>query len=76
LDRPDFRIEPGALRAGLLSNGYQELVIEGRHCLGLMTLPRLHADPFDRMLITQAAAEGMVFLTADRRIGEYPGPIL
>jgi PIN domain nuclease of toxin-antitoxin system len=29
LDRPDFRVDPGVLRAGLLSNGYQELPVEG-----------------------------------------------
>ena len=74
LDRPDFRIDPGPLRAGLLTNEYHELNLEGRHCLGLGTLPALHADPFDRMLIVQAAAEGMVLLTADRKIMQYGGP--
>jgi PIN domain nuclease of toxin-antitoxin system len=74
LDRPDFRVDPGVLRAGLLANGYQELAVEGRHCLGLANLPPLHGDPFDRMLIVQAAAEGMILLTADRMVAEYGGP--
>ena len=73
LDRPDFRVDPGVLRAGLLANGYQELPVEGRHCLGLSTLPPLHGDPFDRMLVVQAAAEGMVLLTADRMVAAYGG---
>ena len=30
-----------------------------------------HHDPFDRMLICQASANGMMFLTADNRISEY-----
>lgn len=76
LDRPDFRVDASVLRAGLLANGYQELAIEGRHCLPLATLPPHHADPFDRMLIAQAAAEGMMLLTADRKIAEYDAPIL
>ena len=72
LDRPDFRVDPGVLRAGLLANDYAELPIAGRHCLGL---PALHADPFDRILIAQALAEGMLLLTADARVKAYPGPI-
>ena len=76
LDRPDFRVDPGVLRAGLLANGYAELPIAGRHCLGLSGMPSLHADPFDRILIAQALAEGMMLLTADSRIKAYPGPIL
>lgn len=75
LNRPDFCIDPGPLRAGLLSNDYQELGMDGRHCLGLGTLPALHNDPFDRMLIVQAAAEGMVLLTADEKVLQYSGPI-
>ncbi|AGT11051.1 type II toxin-antitoxin system VapC family toxin [Paracoccus aminophilus] len=75
LNRPDFRVEPGVLRAGLLANDYSELSVDGRHCLGLAALPAVHADPFDRMLIAQAVSEGMVLLTADSRIGQYAGPI-
>ena len=75
LNRPDFRIDPGVLRAGLLANSYAELPIEGRHCLGLLGLPTLHSDPFDRILIAQALAEGMLLLTADARVKAYPGPI-
>jgi PIN domain nuclease of toxin-antitoxin system len=75
LDRPDFRTEPSVLRAGLLANGYRELAVDGRHCLVLATLPRLHGDPFDRMLLAQAISEGLLLLTADRRIGAYQGPV-
>ena len=76
LDRPDFRTEAGPLRAGLLASGYRELAVEGRHILGLSTLPRLHRDPFDRLLVAQAAAEGMRLLTADARLAGYGGPVL
>lgn len=75
LDRADFRTEPSALRAGLLRNGYQELAIDGRHCLILSTLPRLHGDPFARMLLAQAISEGMLLVTADERLAAYDGPI-
>ncbi|MEM9107602.1 MAG: type II toxin-antitoxin system VapC family toxin, partial [Pseudomonadota bacterium] len=75
LDRPDFRVEPSVLRAGLLANGYQELPVTGRHCLALTALPRLHGDPFDRLLICQAIGEGMVLVTVDKRVAEYDGPV-
>ncbi len=67
--------DPGVLRAGLLANDYAELPVAGRHCLGLSGLPRLHADPFDRILIAQALAQGMMLLTTDARVAAYPGPI-
>lgn len=76
LDRPDFRTEASVLRAGLLSNGYAELAVEGRHVISLATLPMRHRDPFDRMLVAQAMAEGMSLATADRRLGAYGGPVL
>lgn len=75
LNRADFRVDPGTLRAGLLSNGYEELAVEGRHCLALSALPALHADPFDRMLLAQAVTEGMLLLTADAAIARYDGPV-
>jgi PIN domain nuclease of toxin-antitoxin system len=76
LDRPDFRTDAGPLRAGLLAAGYEELPVEGRHVLVLSTLPLLHRDPFDRLLVAQATAEGMPLLTADIRLAAYGGPIL
>lgn len=76
LDRPSFQVDAGVLRTGLLSSGYAELAVEGRHVLGLSVLPRHHGDPFDRILIAQAAAEGMRLLTADRALEAYGGPVM
>ena len=41
------------------------------HALGVDALPNHHRDPFDRMLIAQALAEGMVLLTRDRIFERY-----
>jgi PIN domain nuclease of toxin-antitoxin system len=76
LGRADFQIDAGVMRAGLLSSGYAELAVEGRHVLGLSTLPRHHGDPFDRILVAQAATEGMRLLTVDQRLDAYGGPVL
>ena len=67
----EFRFEVGALRAGLFSNGYGELSIEARHVLLVQDLARYHTDPFDRLLVAQATAEGMILLTADRTLKSY-----
>jgi PIN domain nuclease of toxin-antitoxin system len=38
-------------------------------------LPPLHKDPFDRILVAQAQAEGITLLTSDALVARYPGPI-
>jgi len=71
LDRPDFRADPAAMRAGLIANGYQELVIDSRHAAAVLALPRLHADPFDRILVAQAQIEGMRLITMNEKVVAY-----
>jgi hypothetical protein len=56
-------------------NGYDELCIDSGHALLAPELPMIHTDPFDRMLVAQAKAEGITLVTADARITEYDGPI-
>jgi PIN domain nuclease of toxin-antitoxin system len=75
LGRADFRVEPRVLRRGLLDNGYLEISIAGEHVLATETLPPIHKDPFDRILIAQAMAEGVTLLTVDPLVAKYPGAI-
>lgn len=75
LKRADFPYDPSIVRKALLDNGYAELPITGEHSVFVGSLPALHADPFDRMLIAQAHVEGMLLLTHDSKIEGYPGPI-
>ena len=75
LRRRDFQFNPGHMRQLMLENGYEELSIVPRHVFGLLDLPHMHADPFDRLLIAQANAEGITLLTADPVVARYPGPI-
>lgn len=35
-------------------------------------LPSIHRDPFDRMLICQAIAQGLTLVTPDPLIHQYP----
>jgi len=76
LGRADFRVDPHLLKRGLLDHGYVELAITADHALAVRALPVLHKDPFDRMLVAQATAEGAMLMTVDAEIAAYPGPIL
>ena len=51
--------------------GIRELVFDSKHAVALGTLPQLHRDPFDRMLIAQAQTEGMKLLSHDRQFSQY-----
>lgn len=75
LGRDDFKVDPRVLRRGLIDNDYAEVPVLGEHALQISALPRLHRDPFDRMLVAQAQVEGVTLLTVDARVAEYPGPI-
>jgi PIN domain nuclease of toxin-antitoxin system len=71
LNRPDFQVDPLALYWGLLDNGYTEIDITSRHTLLVASLPAIHKDPFDRILIAQAKAESAVLLTSDKTVSHY-----
>jgi len=75
LGRDDFRVEPRVLRRGLLDNGYVELAVTSEHAVNVDTLPPLHKDPFDRLLLAQALVEGITLLTADAQLARYRGPV-
>jgi PIN domain nuclease of toxin-antitoxin system len=48
------------------------LRVEAAHAYAMYGLPLLHKDPFDRMLVAQAQAEGLVLVTPDEDIHRYP----
>jgi PIN domain nuclease of toxin-antitoxin system len=75
LGRDDFQVDARLLRRGLLDNGYLELPITSAHAVAVTTLPPLHRDPFDRLLVAQALSEGITLLTADALVAQYPGPV-
>ena len=75
LGREDFQVNPRLLRRGLLDNGYRELPVGSEHAVAIDSLPPLHKDPFDRLLVAQAMVEGITLLTADAWVAQYPGPV-
>ncbi|HWZ81926.1 MAG TPA: type II toxin-antitoxin system VapC family toxin [Terriglobales bacterium] len=75
LGREDFKVDARLLRRGLLDNGYSELPIISDHVVATESLPAIHKDPFDRILVAQAMVEGITLLTIDSQLSLYPGPI-
>lgn len=75
LGRQDFTVDPRLLRLNLLENGYEELPVLGEHACAVGDLPAIHKDPFDRLLVAQAVAEGVTLLTADAIVAAYGGVV-
>jgi len=68
LPEPPERYVPERIRA-LAAEG---LAIAHTHALAVARLPRLHRDPFDRLLVAQAGLLDMAILTADPDVAQYP----
>ncbi|MBV8211787.1 MAG: type II toxin-antitoxin system VapC family toxin [Verrucomicrobia bacterium] len=67
---------PSDLVNQLAAANFQELPITVEHTLALKQLPNLHRDPFDRIMLAQAKAAGLTFVTADPEVLQYPGSFL
>jgi PIN domain nuclease of toxin-antitoxin system len=52
-------------------NGIHWLALEKEHCLGIIDLPPIHGDPFDRLIVAQAIHEGFTVVTRDANIAHY-----
>jgi PIN domain nuclease of toxin-antitoxin system len=52
-------------------DGFLELQVSYRHAVMVALLPRIHRDPFDRMLVAQAMCESMRLFTVDRVLVDY-----
>jgi len=57
-------------------NRVNRLPIQISHLEALEALPLINKDPFDRMLVAQARAEGMPILSADPTMRKYDVPVL
>lgn len=59
------------VRSRLVANGFEALSIELDHALRAASLPLIHRDPFDRLLVAQAQLEELPIVTADPAIAQY-----
>ncbi|MCB1382504.1 MAG: type II toxin-antitoxin system VapC family toxin [Notoacmeibacter sp.] len=56
--------------------GFDILAVSGIHAAKVESLPPLHADPFDRLLVAQAQCENLTLVSADRSVAAYFPAIL
>ena len=55
---------------------FKNLPVQGPHAAALDTLPLVHTDPFDRLIVAQALIEPMRLLTHDATVASYSDTIL
>lgn len=67
---------PDTIEAGVLASGFEKLLITFSHAERAAGLPPHHRNPFDRMLVAQAQAEGLTLVTHDRLLEPYDVEIL
>ncbi|MEK7270740.1 MAG: type II toxin-antitoxin system VapC family toxin [Planctomycetota bacterium] len=64
------------LPSRLARNRIEELPVRHAHALGTLALPPIHRDPFDRLLVAQAKAEGLSLVTVDENVLRYGGEVI
>lgn len=74
LGRLDLR--DADLASEIAQNDFYELPITARHAARAGNLPRIHNDPFDRMLVAQALAESLTCVTRDAVFSSYGVPVV
>ena len=69
-------VDAGAVVAELEREGIGFLTITAGHAVEAGGLPRIHGDPFDRMMIAQARMDGLRLVTSDRLLERYDADVL
>ncbi len=71
LGRPGFSVDVAQLHQALLGQGLVELPIRPAHLVRVASLPWVHKDPFDRLLVAQAMEDKLSLLTIDATLRRY-----
>jgi PIN domain nuclease of toxin-antitoxin system len=66
-----MKADPEELLLHIGESGFQELPVWSKHAIVVASLPPLHSDPFDRILIAQAMSEPLHLVTTDERLKPY-----
>ncbi len=64
-------VEPSRLLEAVIAERMVPLAIAFDHAVAAASLPRIHADPFDRLIVAQAQALAIPIITADPHIARY-----
>jgi PIN domain nuclease of toxin-antitoxin system len=76
LGRGDMPVSGDEALKHFRASGFRLLAIQAEHAAAVGSLPPLHADPFDRLLVAQAIVEPMRLLTHDAMLAHYSDTVL
>jgi PIN domain nuclease of toxin-antitoxin system len=76
LGKLNLRLSLAEILTQQQANGLQVVPMTLAHVLAVATLPPIHRDPFDRVLIAQAYVEGAAIISADAALHQYPVHVL
>ena len=74
LGKLDLKRPLNKLLSDIKTYGFNVLQVEDEYLCNLLTLPYIHKDPFDRLIISTALAEDLVIITIDENIQKYDVP--
>jgi len=74
LGKLNLKLPLDKLLGDIKSYGYNVLQVEDEYLCNLLTLPYIHKDPFDRLIISTALVENLVIITIDENIQKYDVP--
>lgn len=76
LDKSNMPITSAKALQAFLDAGYRLLEVKAAHAVHVEQLPRIHKDPFDRMLVAQALCEPLALITRDTVLAQYSMAIM
>ena len=71
LGRADFQVPPARILEAAKDSGFEELPVRSSAALLVATLPPIHRDPFDRLIVAQAISEPARLFTTDASLAPY-----
>ncbi len=76
LGRGDMPVSAEQALVQFRASGLRPLPVQPEHAVAVASLPPIHADPFDRLLVAQALTEPMRLLTHDALIAHYSDSVI
>jgi len=74
--RNGFNLSADEVIAASREADFQMLTLRPEHATAVETIAPFHGDPFDRLLLAQAQAEGMQLVTHDENLAQYDSRII
>jgi PIN domain nuclease of toxin-antitoxin system len=69
-------VATGSVAEAIADYGFADLPVSVFHAEAVRGLPHHHRDPFDRLLVVQARAEGLTLVSKDEALRPYDVPLL